>query len=153
MQAYESMMQTYESMMHAFELLAWCSEIAGALYAQSRACYILKSIKSWADAHANLPTDKVDAKADVAPREGATKRDSRRPSVLEGFVVSGSVCAGVLVASQLGMTSDCVTRATPAALTPFHKHAECKGHRLEPPYGCSIVALVVLALSGWSACH
>lgn len=49
-------MQAYESMMHAFELLAWCSDIAGALYVQSRACYILKSIKSWADAHANLPT-------------------------------------------------------------------------------------------------
>jgi hypothetical protein len=144
-------MQAYESMMHAFELLAWCSDIAGALYVQSRACYILKSIKSWADAHANLPTGKVEPKADVAPKQGATKRDSRRPSVLEGFVVSGSVC--VLIASQLGMTSGCVTRSTPTAFAPVHTHSECKRMRLELPYRCSIVASLVLAFSGLSACH
>jgi hypothetical protein len=32
---------------------------------------------------------------------------TRRPSALEGFVISGSIHATVLTAAQLGMESDC----------------------------------------------
>ena len=124
------------------------------LYVRSGACYILKSIKSWADAHA-IPAARARwiAKADAASEKKQLCGRATVPSLLEGFVVSGSFSTAVLTVAQLGMTSDCVTRATPAGLTPFHKHAECKGQRLEPPYGCSIVASLVLVFSGLSACH
>src|ERR1017187_8940893 len=78
---------------------------------RSEPCYAFPSIKSWADPCQSANRARWTRKRMWLP-QGATKRNSRRPSVLEGFVVSGSVCASDLIAAQLGMTSGwCQNRA------------------------------------------
>jgi|ERR1017187_1927881 hypothetical protein len=99
---------------------------------RSEPCYAFPSIKSWADPCQSANRARWTRKRMWLP-QGATKRNSRRPSVLEGFVVSGSVCASDLLASLLGMTSCCDQNR---ALLYFASHnPDHKLRKLDRPWG------------------
>ena len=84
--------------------------------------------------------------------KGATKRKRRRPSILEGFVVSGSTLAPSLIAASAGMASGCFQNHTflrhLIALARNSIAGSWKRHQAAPKLSPSR-----LNSSGRSACH